>query len=971
MNQHNSKKQPLFTRKACVVATEFAMAMAAAPFAFAQATPPAVKIEVTGSRIPLQQNVESTSPIAVISAEDIKIEGVRNTENLLTNMPQVFSDQGSTVANGATGTATVSLRNLGADRTLVLVNGKRMPAGSPLAYATDLNAIPAQLIQRVEILTGGASAIYGSDAVAGVVNFIMRRDFEGVQGEIGYSFYNHEQGNSVSSIVADRARTNPSQFAVPGDVGSDGEGTDVSLMIGSNFANNRGNATVFFGWKEENKVLQADRDYSACSLLGGDTFTCGGSSTSYPGRFFNLADSASWTVANAAGGVRPFSAALDQFNYGPYNYYQRPSERYSFAASTHYDINNSMRAYMDYMYHDDLTLGQIAPSGIFFGDIFTIRGDNPLLSSSWRSTLGLTGADSTADILIGRRNLEGGGRQNDLRHTSHRTVIGMKGDIAKFWDYDVFYQNGKVLHSQTYLNDFSKTRSFRAMDVVAGPGGVPTCRSVIDGTDPNCVPYDIWSLGNVTQAALDYVQIPLVANGFTYQSVWGATMSSDLGNYGWKLPGARNGVGVAFGVERRVEKLHFQTDAAYASGDGYGQGGPTIGLDGKYEVKEAFIEARLPILEGAPMADLLSVNGSFRYSDYDTGKQTESYGLGIEWAPTRTFKLRGSYQQAVRAANIIELFTAVGTNLYDNDADPCGPARPATLQECLRTGLRANQYGTEILDSPAGQYNYIQGGNPNLEPETSKSYTLGLVFTPTRELSATVDWYTIEVKDVISQAPPVTTLDNCLRTGDPTFCSQITRDPTLGTLWLTGGFIQARNANLAKQETSGVDIAVNYNWGLGQGYGNLGFNFIGTWLEKFEKTDLPGSAPYDCKGLYGNTCILPLPEWRHKFRVTWSTPWKVDISGTWRYIDKVTLDELALGGNSIPTDDKMDAQNYFDIAASWAVTKQLTLRGGINNLFDEDPPLTGSVGTTGNGNTYPQTYDAMGRRVFFSASYKF
>jgi outer membrane receptor protein involved in Fe transport len=970
MNLHNIKRQPLFTRKSGVVATEFALAMMAAPLAFAQASPPAVKIEVTGSRIPLQQNVESTSPIAIITAEDVKIEGVRNTENLLTNMPQVFSDQGSTVSNAATGTATVSLRNLGADRTLVLVNGKRMPAGSPLAYATDLNAIPAQLIQRVEILTGGASAIYGSDAVAGVVNFIMRRDFEGVQGDIGYSFYQHNQGNSIGELVAARAATNPAQFAVPGDVSSDGEGSDVSLMLGSNFANGRGNATAFFSYKKERAVLQANRDFSACSLGGGDTFACLGSSTSYPGRFTPLAGG-NFTVANAAGAVRPFSATLDQFNYGPYNYYQRPSERYSFAASTHYDINNSMRAYMDFMFHDDLTLGQIAPSGIFFGDIFTVRGDNPMLSPQWRQTLGLTGPDSTADLLIGRRNLEGGGRQNDLRHTSYRTVIGVKGDILKNWDYDLFYQNGKVLHSQTYLNDFSRTRAFRALDIVTGPTGAPVCRSVLDGSDPACVPYDIWHLGGVNQDQLNYLQIPLVANGYTYQTVWGGTMSTDMGNYGWKLPGAKNGVGVAFGLERRVEKLHFQTDAAYASGDGYGQGGPTIGLDGKYEVKEFFAEFRAPIIEGAPMADLLSVNASYRYSDYDTGKQTDSYGLGIEWAPTRKVKFRGSYQQAVRAANIIELFTAVGTNLYDNDADPCGPTRQATLEQCRRTGLRDSQYGSDLLDSPAGQYNYVQGGNPALEPETSKSYTLGVVFTPTPSFSATVDYYQIKVEDVISNAPPVTILTNCLATGSPVFCNAIHRDPNLGTLWLTGGFIESRNANLAKWETSGVDIALNYNHGLGQGYGSLGFNFIGTWLDKFEKTDLPGSASYQCQGLYGNTCLLPLPEWRHKFRVTWATPWNVDVAGTWRYIGDVTLDELALNNNSIPTDNKLKAQNYFDLAASWAVNKQLTVRGGVTNLFDEDPPITASVGTTGNGNTYPQTYDALGRRIFFSATYKF
>lgn len=304
MNQRN-RKNPSFTRKSCVVATEFALAMMTAPFAFAQASPPAVKIEVTGSRIPMQQNVESTSPISVITAEDIRIEGVRNTENLLYNMPQVFADQGSTVANGATGTATVDLRYLGPDRTLVLVNGKRLPAGSPNYYAADLNQIPAQLISRVEILTGGASAIYGSDAVAGVVNFIMRKDFQGVQGDIGYSFFNHQQDSSTASIVAAREATNPAQFKVPDDAKRDGESMDVSLLLGGNFAENRGNATVYFGYKDDKPLTQAQRDYSACSFGSTATaFTCAGSSTSFPGRF--LSDTSDFTIANAQGGHPQF-----------------------------------------------------------------------------------------------------------------------------------------------------------------------------------------------------------------------------------------------------------------------------------------------------------------------------------------------------------------------------------------------------------------------------------------------------------------------------------------------------------------------------------------------------------------------------------------------------------------------------------------------------------------------------------------
>lgn len=973
-----NKKGLTFARKSCVTATQVALAMMAAQAVHAQQAPskPGERIEVTGSRIPLQQNVESTSPIAVISADDVKIEGVRNTENLLYNMPQVFADQGSTVANGASGTATVDLRNLGADRTLVLVNGRRLPAGSPTYYPTDLNQIPAPLINRVEILTGGASAIYGSDAVAGVVNFIMRNNFSGVQGEINYSFFNHQQNNpdGIQEVLAARAAGNPTQFRIPGDLDRGGESTDVALLMGDNFANGRGNATVFFGYKKDQALTQAEYDYSACSLARNSTgtgFACGGSGTSFPGQFVPLGPTGTaFTIANSAGGTRPF-AGTDVFNFGPYNFYQRPSERYTAAAFTHYDVNPSMRVYHEFNFHDDHTVAQIAPSGLF-GVIATLSGANPLLSDDLRTRLGLTAGDasSTRDVLILRRNIEGGGRQADLRHTSFRNVIGVKGDLFGTWDYDVFGQTGKVIYQQVYRNDFSATRGVRSLDIVADPAtGLPVCRSALDGTDPNCVPYNIFTLGGVNQAALDYLQTPGLQTGETSQSVWGATLSTDLGNYGLKFPSAKSGIAFAVGAERRKEKLNLDTDTAFSTGDLSGQGGPTIGLNGKYEVKEFFGEVRLPILEGMPGADILSLNASYRYSDYDTGKKTDSYGFGVEYGPTRTIKLRASYQQAVRAANIIELFQARGTNLFDMDFDPCaGPTPARSAADCARTGVTAALFGS-IPDNPAGQYNYLQGGNPLLEPETAKSYTLGLVLTPMRNLSATFDYYRIEVKDIISNLPPVSILNACLDTGQ--FCSLIHRD-SLGSLWLAGSFIEATNQNLAKAETSGIDVAVNYNHPLGR-WGGLGVNFVGTYLKEFISQDDPTTAEYDCAGLYGNVCLLPLPEWRHKLRFTWTTPWNVDVSATWRYYSEVKFDNSNPNniGSPPPIDAVLEKQNYFDIAASWAITKQLTLRAGVNNLFDEDPPLTSQVGTTGNGNTYPQTYDAFGRRVFVNATIRF
>ncbi|HVR92640.1 MAG TPA: TonB-dependent receptor, partial [Casimicrobiaceae bacterium] len=617
-----------------------------------------------------------------VTATDIRIEGVNNVENLLNNLPQVFADQGGNISNGSSGTATVNLRNLGATRTLVLVNGRRLPAGSPSggsgAYATDLNQIPAPLIERVEILTGGASAIYGSDAVAGVVNFIMKENFQGLQVQYDTSGYNHRQHNGVADIIRGRAATNPAQFAVPGNVDYDGTIYDASITMGSNFENNRGNATLFFHYKKDQALLQKDRDFSACNLGSNSTgFTCGGSSTSFPGRFLNSHGSSdpnsnkSFTITDANGGVRPFSSSLDQFNFAPYNYYQRPDERYGFNAFAHYDVNEHARAYGEFSFNDDHTVAQIAPSGIFFGGVEAfLKNDNPMLSQAFKDAFGIT-ATTPGDVLIGRRNVEGGGRRDDLRHTSFRGVVGVKGDIFKYWDYDVFVQTAKVIYAENYFNDFSIVRINRALDVVSDANGQPVCRSVVDMTDPNCVPYNIFKLGGVTPAALTYLQTPGFKKGSTQQAVQGATLTSDLGNYGVKMPWAKSGVGVAFGVERRVEKLDLVTDTAFSTGDLAGQGGPTIGLAGQFTVKEVFAEVKVPIIEGAPWADLLSVNGSYRYSDYSTNHTTDSYGLGVEWAPVKAVRLRGSYQQAVRAANVVELFTAQGNALFNLDnGDP-------------------------------------------------------------------------------------------------------------------------------------------------------------------------------------------------------------------------------------------------------------------------------------------------------------
>jgi iron complex outermembrane recepter protein len=987
MSKNKSPKMA-FTRKPCVIATGIAISLMAAQ-SYAQTPAPAAatekveKIEVTGSRIS-SANLESTSPITTIDAQAIKTDGVRSVESLLNNLPQVFADQGSTVVNGSTGTANVNLRGLGANRTLVLVNGRRLPAGSPTNVAADLNQIPAPLIKRIEVLTGGAGAVYGSDAVAGVVNFIMNNKFEGVQLELNQSFYNHQQNGTkgVADQVAARAVSNPSQYSVPGDKSSDGKIFDASMLMGANFANGKGNATVFFSYKKENALLQSERDFSACSLDVNNPFvqSCGGSGTNATGRITNLATGVRYT--NDPNGVaRRFANATDQYNFGPLNFYQRPSERYSANVFANYDILPNANLYSEFSFTDYLTVAQIAPGGDF-GTVANVAFDNPLLSPSWRTALGLVNAGDTADIVIQRRNVEGGGRQSEYRNTSFRTVVGVKGDIGN-WSYDAFMQTAKVIYSQSDKNYFSSTRLARSYDVV-NVNGVATCRSVVDGTDPACVPYNVFRTGAVTPAQLAYLAVAGQRKGSTEQMIQGASVTSDLGNYGIKLPSASNGVAVAFGVERRTEKLGLETDALSTSGDLSGSGGPAIGLSGKYTVKDFFTEVRAPLIEGKQFADLLSVNASYRNSDFSTGIKTNTYGGGIDWAPIKQARLRGSYQVAVRAANLVELFTVAGIGLFDG-SDPCaGTAPTASAAACARTGVTAAQYGT-IQESPAGQYNQFGGGNASLSPEKAKSYTLGGVFTPIPALSLSIDYFNIKVDNTIGSVSAQTTIEKCIETGAAVFCNNIQRD-RLGTLWLLQqGFVKANNVNLGGTSTSGFDLGVVFSQKMA-GFGSLSLGINGTYLKTLVTEEIKGQGSFDCVGLYGqNKCGSPNPKWRSKTRLSWATPWNFDASVTWRHFDSVrdqasSSNPLLNNGDKDPATGspvhapyaRLGQRNYLDIAGAWTVTKQLTVSGGINNLLDRDPPVTALLPVgQGNGNTFPSVYDALGRRIFVNATYKF
>jgi iron complex outermembrane receptor protein len=936
---------------------------------------------VTGSRIP-QPNLTSVSPVTAVGSTEIKLTGTTKVEDLINNLPQAIAAQGSTLSNGSVGVASVNLRNLGANRTLVLVDGKRIGGGDPRVSYPDLNSIPSALVDRIEIDTGGASAVYGSDAIAGVVNFIMKRNFEGVRLDINHSFYSHNNGDPVA-----QAATTARGFPTPNGSVNDGRTWDATGVLGVNAPDGKGNVTAYVSYRHTAAILQASRDFSACSLgASAAGFKCGGSGTAANGQFliFNQDFSnqvGDLTLDTTGGGntLRNYNSTTDVFNYAPYNYYQRPDERYTAGAFAHYEISKMFDAYSDFMFMDDHTVAQIAPSGAF-GVTVALACNNPLLSAQEVTTIctnnGYAPTDR-ANVVVLKRNVEGGGRRDDLRHTAYRFTVGLRGDLNDNWRYDVYGQFNRTIYSEEYLNDFSITRLTKALDVVNN-GGVARCASFVDGSDPACVPYNLWSKGGVTAAALKYLQTPGFQAGSVTEQIVSANITGNLGGYGVKSPWSTDGVGIAVGAEYRREASELRVDSEFDSGDLAGQGGPTHGTAGAYDVKELFGEIRVPLAQDAPFAKDLSLEAGFRYSDYSTSGGVNTYKVGGDWAITDWVRLRAGYNRAVRAPNIVELFTPSGLSL-DLNNDNCTGATPVfTAVQCARTGVSAGQYGT-LLANPAAQYNGITGGNTALKPETADTYTVGGVLTPKDFLggfSLSIDYYKINIRDVITGLGGQSILDNCALTGDATLCALVHRAPGTGSLWIgPNGFVVDTNLNVGTVSTSGVDFEANYRHSF-ESMGGLTFNFVGSNTITYHVQNPIFRA--DCVGKYGQTCqgtgtpqTGPSPSWRHKLRVTWATPWdNIGLSAQWRYISSITSDSAT----APVIDARLPAFNYFDLSGSIRLRDRYNFRVGINNIFDKDPPKIGSgqlPSVFGNGNTLPQYYDALGRYVFIGMTADF
>ena len=1014
-------------------------------------------IVITGTRIP-QPNLTSASPVTVLSAQEVKLQGTTRTEDLINSLPQAFAAQGSNVSNGATGTATVNLRGLGTARTLVLINGRRLQPGDPTAGGNvpDINFVPSAMIKRVDVLTGGASSVYGADAVAGVVNFIMDTNYRGLRLDGQASAFMHD--NRASARIIDPNTANG--FQPPHGLSTNGGSQDVAGVFGAGFDDNRGSVVAYATYRHQDSVLQASRDYSFCSLganspayvaAGQGDFYCGGSSTNALGRFRffspTVGKKTSGRVSrtlgpNAADGTGTFVPGFALFNFAPYNYYQRPDERYTFGTFAEYEISPGAKPYLEAMFMHDHTDAQIAPSGDF-GNTLTINCDNPLLSASQRAAICRTGnflgesiaTDSTgtvtgitgtptvftdpvtgltfnrANLQINRRNFECGGRDDDLEHTAYRIVAGIRGDLLKGLSYDAYYQFGTSRRAETYFNDFSVTNLTRAIDVVpnpAGPNGVagvpvgtPVCRSALGGNNavaPNCVPYNVFAQGAVTPAALNFLQTPGFQRGNVDETIADANMTLDGSEYGLQTPWADRGIGINVGGEYRKEVLKFATDVEFQTGDLAGQGGPTLPNSGSFDVRELFTEVQVPIISHSFIEEF-TVTAGYRYSDYKisggSSFSTDTYKVSAELAPIRDVRFRASYNRAVRAPNVVELFFPAGLGLAVG-ADFCAGATPAfTAAQCANTGVVGAQYGN-VDANPANQYNAIFSGNANLTPEKADTYTAGVVIQPRwiPGLAFTVDYFNIKVKNLISGLSFNGVLATCALTADPTSCGFITRDATGSLTNLPTGFIRLQTQNVGGLQTKGFDFNASYAHRFA-GMGTLNASFVGTLTQHliFDTGINPNFAfgsgtlngVYDCAGFYGASCSFggvftaPNPKWRHKLRLGFTLPNGLGVSGQWRYFSKVTNDTLSNdpdlnlspdGPHSNPANARIPAQSFFDLALTARLTDKYNFRLGANNIFDRSPPVVGND-VSANGNTFPQVYDSLGRFIFAGVTVDF
>lgn len=910
-------------------------------------------IQVTGSRIQ-SQTMTASSPVSEIEQEAFTQSGATRAEDLVNLYPQMAPSFDSFDNNGATGYATVNLRSLGAGRTLTLVNGHRLPPGR--FEDRDISIVPSALIKRVDLLSGGASAVYGSDAIAGVVNFVLDTDFEGFSLNAGMSAYRHKNRDGYITGLMDARGFDYPQ----GDSGFDGFSRNIDLALGGKFADGKGHAVAWLSWRKNEALMQGERDYSSCAFNEAGTL-CAGSGTAVNPNFF-VFDS-----AGAFGGRAHYDPVTgvwapgfgELYNYAPINYYQRPDTRYNFGASVRYELNDYFRPYAELMYLNRKSNIQVAESGTFFGQTLNINCANPLIGNLC-SDLGIA-PTSSVEVLVGKRNAEGGPRNFSHTTNSWRMVAGAEGDLNEDWQYNVSYVYGRTENTEAARGDFLSDR------VEAALYGCPT------GSFSGCIPYNVWQPGGVTVAAAKALEGIGMERTVTSMAVLNGYLS---GNLGFGLASAQHDpVKLVVGYEWRKESFERVPDSNMAAGNFTGSGGPSLPISGDITVRELFMESVVPLWANeSSFLKNLSLDLGYRVSNYShASRRADTWKVGAN-ADFGLLRLRGGYNKAIRAPSIDELYASQRIALFEG-IDPCAGSSPAfTLAQCALMGVTSTQYGN-IPESPAGQYNQFIGGNRGLVPEQANTWTFGLAMTPLENLDISLDMYDIKMDSRIASIGAQNILEMCGQTGDPAICGLVRRSAS-GDLWLgsnpaTSGHVVNLNGNLGKSHHRGVDFTLAYRWNLLGGW--LSTSFTGSRVLKAEIDNLPSMAgtAYDCVGKVNIVCQTP--KWRHIANVGYSRDnYKVNLrwrhTGSMDYVHQITGAPETTDTLLVNNGNKVSAWNLFDLSGTvtlgpvdWTV--------GVNNIADKAPPMVGST-LANNGNALGG-YDQAGRYFFTSIGMKF
>ncbi|MDA8862282.1 TonB-dependent receptor [Gammaproteobacteria bacterium] len=921
------------------------------------------EVITTGTRIK-SDGFEAVSPVAVVSAADIKKTGLVRMEDVLNQMPQIETADTSFEPSGETGTASLDLRGLGASRTLTLVNGRRMQPGSIWSENADIGQIPVALLERVDVLTGGASAVYGSDAVAGVVNFITRK-VNGFEVSVSKGGYRHD--NDGSNLVV--PLLDAKSFEYPTGTANDGDTDNFSIVMGSDFQDGKGNVTMYLQRSENDTVFNIDRDYAACGLNVAGT-SCGGSANTvvphfdiYPileasdGTTFTSYDQNFWSELTSDGSL--VNDTGTRYNYAAVAQLMNPSKRQSSGAIGEFEIEGVGTAYAEINYSSFNTSGGIAQSGTFFNDEYQLLFDNASMPKAWKDSAdnafinganyadgGLTkGEEYCSDpsdaetcgvwvgyaTFVGKRNVEGGPRQDHIAVDAGRMVMGLKGDVGyKDWEYDVSMLYGKTNSSSFYLNDFSAPK---LVDAIEGGTAI---------TD-----YNVFTYQGVTSAMAAGVGITGSMKGQNEIESFNATVT---GTTELTVPGAPAPVSFAAGFSSTDRTYSRTPDSAYEEGLLLGFGGAVKAVSGTISVDEFYGEAVIPVL------DNLTADVAFRSSDYNLSGKSDTARLSLSYQLNDMAKFRVGFNTAERAPTIADYFIPESQSLWIGD-DKCAinaanPVPEYTQAQCANTGMTAAQYG-KVTKSPAGQYYNRGGGNLNLIPEEAETTTLGVVLDLPAGITASVDYWAISMEKAIGSVDEETILEVCALQG--ILCDTINRSPS-GSLWLTGGSVENKSQNIGEKEWEGIDIVAKGDFDVRNG--SLSVTSTVTYLMTKETTLLPGveATITDCVGVISNKCY-PSPEIRTNTKVGYTTGDDWTVQGTLRTMSGIDNDYAQ---DTVAQSELEDMYYLIDVNATYDINENIGVSLSINNLLDETPPILGDVLSTGYGNTIGGFYDSLG-----------